>query len=174
MKALSLWQPWASLMVHGMKRIETRGWYMRHRGPLLIHAAKKWDEDLAELCHLDPTYATALTACGFTKDLRDTRPKGMPFGAIVGRVEVVDCVATDSIDKAMPGSSDDMPPMRITLGNIKRIYRIGRREIAFGDYSDGRFGIVCTNPVAFSEPISYRGSQGLFDVPDHAIEGVKS
>ena len=41
MKAISLWQPWASLMAHGMKTIETRDWYTFYRGPLIIHAAKR-------------------------------------------------------------------------------------------------------------------------------------
>ena len=40
MKVLSLWQPWATLMAIGAKKIETRHWYTRYRGPLVIHAAK--------------------------------------------------------------------------------------------------------------------------------------
>jgi len=36
LKALSLWQPWASLMALGVKRIETRSWQTQHRGPLII------------------------------------------------------------------------------------------------------------------------------------------
>jgi activating signal cointegrator 1 len=43
-KALSLWQPWASLMAAGVKRHETRGWSTPYRGPLAIHAAKTLDE----------------------------------------------------------------------------------------------------------------------------------
>jgi hypothetical protein len=41
MKALTLWQPWASLVAAGRKSIETRGWSTRYRGNLLIHAAKE-------------------------------------------------------------------------------------------------------------------------------------
>ena len=40
MKALSLTQPWATLVVIGAKRIETRFWHTSYVGPLLIHAAK--------------------------------------------------------------------------------------------------------------------------------------
>lgn len=40
MKALSLTQPWASLVAVGAKRIETRSWRTSYRGPLAIHAAK--------------------------------------------------------------------------------------------------------------------------------------
>ena len=41
MKAISLWQPWASAIADGKKKIETRSWYTKYRGPLLIHATKK-------------------------------------------------------------------------------------------------------------------------------------
>lgn len=52
MKAISLWQPWASAIAMGHKRIETRGWPTRHRGPIAIHAAKRWtaeEKDLARM-----------------------------------------------------------------------------------------------------------------------------
>ncbi len=40
MKALTIWQPWAILIAIGAKKIETRSWSTRYRGPLVIHAAK--------------------------------------------------------------------------------------------------------------------------------------
>lgn len=52
MKALSLWQPWASLMAAGAKLHETRHWATNYRGPIAIHAAKTRDVAGApdELC----------------------------------------------------------------------------------------------------------------------------
>jgi activating signal cointegrator 1 len=41
MRAISLWQPWASYIAVGMKRFETRSWSTSHRGRLAIHAAKR-------------------------------------------------------------------------------------------------------------------------------------
>lgn len=49
MKAISLWQPWASAIALGYKKIETRGWTTRYRGPLVIHAAKRWTADEREM-----------------------------------------------------------------------------------------------------------------------------
>ncbi len=43
-KALSVRQPWASLIVCGLKTIEVRTWSTSYRGPLYIHAAKSLDE----------------------------------------------------------------------------------------------------------------------------------
>lgn len=40
MKTLSIRQPWASLIVAGIKNIENRSWPTHYRGPLLIHAGK--------------------------------------------------------------------------------------------------------------------------------------
>ncbi len=42
MKAISLWQPWATLVALGIKQTETRHWATKHRGQLAIHAAKRW------------------------------------------------------------------------------------------------------------------------------------
>src|SRR5579872_5081015 len=42
--ALTLRQPYATLICLGLKQIETRRWATYHRGPLLIHAAKSEPE----------------------------------------------------------------------------------------------------------------------------------
>lgn len=41
MKALTLWQPWASLVALGEKKIETRTWSTTYRGTLAIHASNQ-------------------------------------------------------------------------------------------------------------------------------------
>lgn len=41
MKAISIRQPWASLIIAGIKDLENRTWATSHRGPILIHAAAK-------------------------------------------------------------------------------------------------------------------------------------
>lgn len=49
MKALTLTEPWATLVALGEKRIETRSWSTNYRGPLAIHSGKgypKWAKDL--------------------------------------------------------------------------------------------------------------------------------
>lgn len=67
MKALSVKQPWAELLVSGRKTIEIRTWRTNHRGPVLIHASAKMDD------------------VGF--DLKD-----MPLGCLVGVMYLTDCV----------------------------------------------------------------------------------
>ena len=45
MKALSIRQPWASLILTGSKRIENRTWSTQYRGPLFIHTGLQIDQD---------------------------------------------------------------------------------------------------------------------------------
>lgn len=46
MKALSIQQPFAWLIVNGLKDIENRKWTTGYRGLILIHAGKTWDESI--------------------------------------------------------------------------------------------------------------------------------
>ncbi|MFO0928182.1 MAG: ASCH domain-containing protein [Gemmataceae bacterium] len=62
--ALSLKQPWAALLVHGLKRVEVRRWDTRFRGRLLIHAARQPDERPEAWRHVPPHLAEAAQLCG--------------------------------------------------------------------------------------------------------------
>lgn len=48
MKIVSVKQPWASLIVRGVKDIENRSWSTIYRGPLLVHASLKPDQITSE------------------------------------------------------------------------------------------------------------------------------
>jgi len=66
MKALSLKQPWAELVVSGKKTIEVRKWNSKFRGEFLVRASKNIDKD-------------AMAVFGFSE---------LPLGCIVGKVEL--------------------------------------------------------------------------------------
>lgn len=78
MKVLSIKQPWASLVVMGVKPIENRTWRTSYRGPLLIHAGSRADDYAA---------AEAILGRRLSRDL--------PRGGIIGCVELVDIVEHD-------------------------------------------------------------------------------
>jgi hypothetical protein len=86
MRALSIRQPWAWLIVHGFKPVENRDWSTEYRGPLLIHASKTiTQKGYAEI------------VAGLAEALGDRAPVLPPLaqlqlGGIVGMVDVVDCV----------------------------------------------------------------------------------
>src|SRR3546814_4442712 len=54
MKALTICQPYAELILLGLKRVENRSKPTRHRGPLLIHAGKS--RDWLRIVPQPPTY----------------------------------------------------------------------------------------------------------------------
>lgn len=85
MKALSIRQPWAWLILNAGKNIENRAWSTRLRGRILIHAAQGMtrDEHQAGQDTLIDTGNRTLELPGFTN---------LPRGGIVGSVEIVGCV----------------------------------------------------------------------------------
>lgn len=79
-RALSIRQPWAWLIVHGHKPVENRTWPTAHRGDTLIHASKLFDVDgLASVLDHFP-------------HLRAELPQQYELGGIVGIAQVVNCV----------------------------------------------------------------------------------
>jgi hypothetical protein len=80
MKALSLQQPWAWLILHGGKDIENRTWSTRYRGPVLIHASRTWYTPPGEWASMVPDGVVL------------PEPGLIERGGIVGQVEIVDCV----------------------------------------------------------------------------------
>ena len=90
MKAVTIIQPWASLLALGEKQYETRSWKTSHRGKILIHAARKFTDDPRNLCTLEP-FHSALAKHGIAK------PTELPLGRIVGIAELTDCIPTDQV-----------------------------------------------------------------------------
>lgn len=84
MKVLSLWQPWASLLVLGWKQFETRSWYTSYRGPLAIHAAKHYSQETARFA------STAYCADCLRRS--GTEWGRLSFGGIVGVCDLTDCL----------------------------------------------------------------------------------
>lgn len=156
MKALSLWQPWASLLAAGVKRYETRSWSTMHRGILVIHAAKHWSQELENLIQTEPLESRIKrlgyhSAAGF-------RARA-PFGAIVGVVRLRACVRTDTIDETL--SAAGLAP----LSSLER---------ALGNYAPGRFAWQTDHWRALPEPIPLRGRQGLFDLSPHLADAIRA
>ncbi|MGE5593799.1 MAG: ASCH domain-containing protein [Betaproteobacteria bacterium] len=86
MKAITLIQPWASLVAIGAKRIETRSWATDYRGPLAIHAAKGFPKWAQELCYKEP-FATLL----FNVKTGYYHPWKLPRGVVIAVCALVGC-----------------------------------------------------------------------------------
>lgn len=148
MKALTLTQPWATLVAIGAKRIETRSWKTTYRGTLAIHAAvgtPKWARDV--LVPNEPfrsTLANAGIRIGPVKNLN-----WLPLGAIVAVCELVDCMFVMRDHWILSTSGQKL--------------QVTKPELEFGDYSPGRYAWLLQDVRALPRPIPAKGSLGLWD-----------
>jgi hypothetical protein len=93
-KVLSVRQPWAELIIAGIKPVENRNWRVEYRGTILIHASQHRNVGLVREHGLDPDH--------------------LDFGAIIGSVELIDIVG-DHPSKYFVG------PLAWVLANPRRV-----------------------------------------------------
>jgi hypothetical protein len=137
-KAISLWQPWASLWLTDRKIHETRSWPMHLYGPLLVHAAKarkamRPDEHHSFLVEI------------LEDEFGGHWAKDLPMGAIVGVVEIIDCKPTEEVYTDKDGAPSD--------------------DYWCGNFAPDRFAWKKGRYQKFERPIPYTGRQGFFEVP---------
>src|SRR3954451_17421580 len=102
MKAVSVQQPWATLIVSGAKRIETRSWQTRHRGPLAVHASSRFPPAARLLCGRSP-WCQLLAQAGFDGWA------ALPVGRVLGLVDLVDCLPVAALDAAQAADLEVTP-----------------------------------------------------------------
>lgn len=133
MKAITIWQPWASLIAIGAKRIETRSWPAKYRGPLAIHAAvRPWKQNPKD--ETDRSIGLTLWETGLYHEAKD-----LPYGAVIATCRLVDC-------------------MYITMK-----HHIEEPERSFGDYTIGRYAWILECIRQLEKPVPVKGRQGLWN-----------
>lgn len=147
MKVISLLQPWATLVVIGAKRFETRSWSTQYRGPLLIHASKKFTKDDRELCKDWPFSEYIMSRDDEPPYLHPAYGGELATGKIIGKVELLDCLTTEN--------------WRVRYSQSES--KSTQEEYRFGNYGAGRFAWEMRNPTLFSKPIPAKGSLGLWE-----------
>lgn len=158
MKAITLWQPWATLVAIGAKKIETRSWSTSYHGPLAIHAAIRIPGSAVKL--LDPglnNYAyekNNIVEFPFLEALRNggySHPSwlegnriyiNLPLGCIVAICDLTGC---------------------FEIYSSYEVFCLPEGEKAFGDYTPGRFMWALANVRRIEEPIPVKGRQGLWE-----------
>lgn len=162
MKAITIHQPWATLMAMGLKRIETRSWATSYRGSLAIHAAKTfpayaraacWNEAISKALGGPLVRSSNMLDWGieFEKYV-----KALPLGCIVATCELVRCIETEMIPRYVQPFTE--------------------HERALGNYEPGRYGWLTENMVAVKPPIAAVGAQGLWEwagIASGNLAGVK-
>jgi hypothetical protein len=77
-RVLTIKQPWAHLIINGIKRVENRSWKTDYRGLILIHAGQAYDESYQR----DRTFGVD--------------PAQLIYGAVIGTADLVDIVTEHS------------------------------------------------------------------------------
>lgn len=139
MKAITIHQPWASLIAYGFKRYETRSWKTNYRGLIAIHAGQKIDSE-----------AVRMLATEYTRIWRDISP--LPKGCIIAVAELVECRKVVSSGRERG----------LGVAWLEDGYMILGKEVDFGDFTPGRYAWELSN-VRLIEPIPAKGRQGLWN-----------
>lgn len=166
MKALTVRQPWASLIAAGVKTIETRSWSTRYRGPLAIHAGMwrsvrqvdEGEEFLLSHGREDVMFSPAF--CG---------------GAVVATCTLADVVpivrdihtAQDLDLDAWVQSSPPNPQTGLADLHLHSVTKAvpGRRitdQLPFGDFTPGRHAWLLTD-ITPCDPVPAKGRLGLWE-----------
>jgi hypothetical protein len=158
-RAITLYQPIASLVWEGIKTVESRSWPTKVRGALWIHSAaaippeswlRRYLEDEVFRFYL---FGNHHYNSGMTYSEIKTNLKRFPRGVIGGKVELIDC---------LPGKEE---VLKARLGHIDY-----RREKHLGDIVSKplaeRFAWLTRDPQQVVKPIHASGSQGFWDASD--------
>ena len=153
MKAISLWQPWASAIAVGLKSIETRSWPAPKSVigcQLAIHAAKRNSVDV-RMAWRDTVFFSAEFYSVFAKaGYREF--DDLPRGAIVAIATLAAVISTN-----------DNPEIR-----GREAFHLGvpcplNTDEAWGNFAPDRFAWFLANIVPLKTPVPCVGRQGLFD-----------
>lgn len=149
MKALTLTQPWATLVAIGAKTVETRSWRTDHVGLVAIHAAKNFPND-ARYIVTEPPFSTALSGAWAST---------LPTASIIAVAHIRKCFQFTEDTVAMVrerSAAGKLPPF----------------EADFGDYTAGRWGFRLTDVIPLREPVPARGMLNLWNVPNDVVKAV--
>ncbi len=163
MKALTIWQPWASLIATGEKIYETRSWPTKYRGPIAIHAAKKDPAKVPITPGLDKygrndksPWIFLPTGCVIaTGELVNVWHIVHNPGLNVDKAKYIDVGAESMVeDKHAPGFGDYFIPTE--------------KEAALGDWTPGRYAWEIRNVKILAVAPEVKGRQGLWNWDENA------
>ncbi|CAI9118197.1 OLC1v1019731C1 [Oldenlandia corymbosa var. corymbosa] len=141
---LTMHQPWASLLVYGIKRVEGRSWPAPIRGRLWIHAASKVPEQ-ETIKAMEDFYREIYAVDGIT-DIKF--PEHYPTSRLLGCVEVVGCVTREEL------TSWEEVPEGVRLE--------GQTDFCW----------LCEQPQKLIVPFEMRGFQGVYNLERKIYESA--
>lgn len=156
MKAVTIPQPWASLLFADRRRIETSWWAMNYAGRVAIHAGRTPFTGESNFRHEFITLAAA--AWGTEKDAVLAQIGKLPLGAVIGEAELTDCRLIHRARYVHGGRAEvfldgDGGGGRLIVG----------LDAALGNFNPGRYAVFFERPELYAEPIPWPGRKGLWE-----------
>jgi hypothetical protein len=141
---LSMHQPWASLLVQGIKRFEGRPWFSAHKGRLWIAATSRKPEP-EEIAELEGFYRRV-----YGESAKIPFPKQYPHAALLGCVDMVGCWGAED----MAAYSAAHPNWCVEPNESRHVF-------------------VCAAPRALAAPVSMSGDHKLWSLPGNMHRGLR-
>lgn len=178
MKALTLTQPFATLVAIGAKKIETRSWNTNYRGLLAIHAAKNIPTEFRQLWTIEPFAATLKGVLWdsyktriemFGQSIPGTKyrefKERLNLGCVIATCHLIGCIKIPERREGFQiGRLSD--PYGVMIGVIPPL----EPELSFGDYTPGRYAWILANVHVLPEPIPAKGALGLWSFRPNGID----
>lgn len=172
MKAITIWQPWASLLACGAKQYETRSWKTDYRGPIAIHAAQK---DIYKIMKqlpkeiVMPIFIALYEGLEINSYAQDYMEKTQ--GCIIATAELINCwhivyhpgPDIDTSKHIKIGAELDVPKHH---PDFHRYIVPTEQEMSFGDWTPGRYAWELANVKILPKPIPAKGQQRLWNWED--------
>jgi hypothetical protein len=182
MKCLTLHQPWASLIVEGVKRIETRSWPTNYRGPLAIHAGLS-DKAMKDVRRGAKGYRgedirfenRCDRAFGWSGWGWEDTWGALPLGAVVAVADLVDCVPMVGAEYEEYGGTClvvEGDRAWIDYPDDPLAASVVTDQLPYGDFRPGRWGDLLDNVRPVAEPVPVKGRQGLWSLPSDVEAAV--
>jgi hypothetical protein len=164
-RALTLWEPWASCIAAGLKQVETRSWRLPfdlHGTRLAVHAAKTWHRDAAEDALLMlGNEAGAIDRLRVHLGGDPWKPSSYPLGCVVATATIVGGCPTANVTIRPEADGErrlyrtqDWGPQRLTIPMIERW---------LGGYEWGRHCFLLDDVTEVRPPAPAAGKQGWWD-----------
>jgi hypothetical protein len=148
MKALSLKQPWAELVLQGKKKIEIRKWNTHFRGEFLLHASKIPDQDAMKKfgfyqnSEKDKTQIRKKPNNIPHKNISTPKVSNLPLGSIVGKAVLVEVKNYKNEqdfqkDKSLHLATQEFGSYGFILKNVERLKPIKcKGSLNFWEFKD--------------------------------------
>lgn len=164
MKALTIRQPWATLLAIEAKAVETRSWQTKYRGPVLIHAGAGHTRAERELEEMEPFFA----ALGGHDDGQERIATPLPRGQVLAVADLVDVIPTTTLDELM--QKHRRPCVQVNHpDHVPGYKRLPANERLFGDYAPGRFGWIFDHVQRLDNPVPASGALSLWTPPTDVL-----